>query len=162
MSAGLPGFGLSGVFFVLSALLMLPIELAATLRRRSSLARWGRVLRNAGLALAILAGTELTYAAVRLGLTQLSGPGARAHGGSAQPADPAAASVVHGIPVLPILGTLGLVAFVLVAAKTAELLSSLRPRASRSRTAPVDPRSRRGPVRPHRSSGDRPAALARR
>jgi hypothetical protein len=132
MAAGLPGFGLSGVFFVVSALFMVPIEVVSTLRGRSSLARWRSVLRNAGLALSIVAGVELTYAALHFALTQFSGSvsvahGGGAHGGPAQaPVRPV--DVVHVIPVLPILGTIGLVAIVLAAAKAAEILSDLRRR----------------------------------
>jgi hypothetical protein len=137
MSAGLPGFGLSGVFFVVSALLMVPIELVATLRGRSSLERWGRVLRSAGIALAILAGTELTYAAVHLAVTQLSGPASSAHSSSAQPGG-RATDVVRAIPVLPIVGTVGLVVIVIAGAKAAEMLSDLRRRPAH----PVANRSR--------------------
>ena len=126
MAAGLPGFGLSGVFFVASALLMVPIEIVATLRGRSSLERWGRVLRSAALALAILAAVELTYAALHLAVKELFGPTAGAGPGRSTEAGARTASVVHVIPVLPILGTLGLVAIVIICAKAAELLSDLR------------------------------------
>ena len=135
MVAGLPGFGLSGVFFLISALLMVPIELVATLRGRSSLARWGAVLRSAGIALAIVGGLELTYAVLHLAVTQLSGPAATgAHGsvegapGSSAPPASRPVDVVHAMPVAPILGTLGLVAIVILAGKAAELLSDLRGR----------------------------------
>lgn len=132
MTAGLPGFGLSGVFFLVSALFMVPIEVASTLRGRSSLARWGAVLRNAGIALAILAGVELTYGALHFAVTQLSGPVTRARGALAaahgrpvevvhRPVD-----VVHTLPVIPIVGTLGLVAIVIASAKAAEMLSDRR------------------------------------
>jgi hypothetical protein len=120
MVAGLPGFGLSGAFFIVSALLMLPIELGRTLRGRSSLARWGTVLRSAAIALAILAGIELTYAALHFALTELSGPATRAHGGAR---DGQAVHIASTIPVLPFLGTLGLVAIVTVGAKAAEMVS---------------------------------------
>jgi hypothetical protein len=137
MAAGLPGFGLSGVFFVVSALFMVPIEVVSTLRGRSSLARWRSVLRNAGLALSIVAGVELTYAALHFALTQFSGSvsvahGGEVHGGLAQAQAPGrTVDVVHVIPVLPILGTIGLVALVLAAAKAAEIVSDLRGRPTR-------------------------------
>jgi hypothetical protein len=124
MAAGLPGFGLSGVFFVVSALLMLPIEVVSTLRGRSSLARWAGVLRSAGIALAILAAVELTYAALHFAVTQLSGSVTGARGSLAQPHG-RTMDVVRAIPVLPVLATLGLVAIVTVSAKAAELLSDL-------------------------------------
>lgn len=161
MIAGLPGFGLSGVFYVCSALLMVPIELLATLCGRSSLERWGRVLRSAGIALALVAGTELTYAALQLVVTQLSavtrpsGPAGGAHGSSAALGGHAT-DVVRVIPVLPILGTVGLVVLVIAAAKAAELLSDLRrgpahPVANSSRP-PLELHSvgeRRSNARPH-------------
>jgi hypothetical protein len=127
MAAGLPGFGLSGVFFIVSALLMVPIEVVSTVRGRSSLARWGEVLRSAGIALAILAGLELTYAGLQVVVTLLSGSGA---GGRRTSAHPGARTMelVHAIPVLPVLGTLGLVVVVIASAKAAELLSVARRR----------------------------------
>jgi hypothetical protein len=139
MAAGLPGFGLSGIFFIVSALLMVPIEIVATLRGRSSLARWGTVLRSAGIALAILAGTELTYAALRLALAQLSGSASGA-GGSLARSGGRAAHVIHALPILPILGTLGLVAIVTAGAKLAEILSGLRALPVRSDATPTHPR----------------------
>ena len=120
MSAGLPGLGLSGVFFIVSALLMLPLEVVCTLRGRSSLARWGSVLRSVGIALMMIAGLELTYAVLHFGITQLPGWVTGAHGllhrdgGSVNP--------VRTLPVLPVLGTLGLAGIVIVGAKAAELL----------------------------------------
>lgn len=125
MAAGLPGFGLSGVFFVISALFMVPFEVVVTLRGRSSFARWRGVLRNAGLALAILAGLELTYAALHFAVTQLSGSASDAHSSQASHGG-RTVDVVHAIPVLPILGTLGLVAIVIACAKAAEILSDRR------------------------------------
>ncbi len=109
MSAGLPGLGLSGAFFIVSALLMLPIEVVHTLRGRSSLARWGSVLRNVGIALSMIAVLELTYAVLHFGITQLQ-------------AD-RSVNVARAIPVLPVLATLGLVGIVILGAKSAELLS---------------------------------------
>lgn len=112
MAAGLPGFGLSGAFFVVSALLMLPIEIVHTLRGRSCLARWISVLRNAAIALAILAGIELTYVALHFAAAELSGS--------------ASLDGVGTIPVLPFLGTLGLVALVAASGKAAEMFTALR------------------------------------
>lgn len=165
MTAGLPGFGLSGAFFLVSALLMVPIELVATLRGRSSLARWGTVLRSAAIALAIIAGIELTYAALHLVVTQLSGSATATHGGPAQPLGRTAA-VVHAIPVLPVVGTLGLVAILMVSAKVAELLSDLRRRrapAVPDRTIPsAGPLALDSPRTTRRPHTDLVAAVPRR
>jgi hypothetical protein len=162
MAAGLPGFGLSGVFFIVSALLMVPIEVVSTVRGRSSLARWGSVLRSAGLALAILAGVELTYAVLHFVVTQLSGSVTGAHGGLAQP-DGRTVNVVHTIPVLPILGTLGLVAIVTACGKAAEMLSDLRRQSIHPGADSATPGASHGhsasdgPPRAHRDAVDVPS-----
>lgn len=54
MVAGLPGTGIGGVFFLLSALLMPLVELVRTLQGRSNIRRWRVVLEHSGMALAIL------------------------------------------------------------------------------------------------------------
>ncbi len=55
MNAGLPGVGIAGLFFVISALLMPVVELARTLRGRSSLERWQGVAHDWLLAVAMVA-----------------------------------------------------------------------------------------------------------
>lgn len=59
MHAGIPGIGLGGLFFVLSALLMLAVELVNTARGRSSVARWRLVARQSGLAAGIVIATAI-------------------------------------------------------------------------------------------------------
>ncbi len=54
MVAGLPGTGIGGIFFLLSALLMPVVEFVRTLQGRSNLRRWRFVLRHSGIALGIL------------------------------------------------------------------------------------------------------------
>jgi hypothetical protein len=54
MTAGLPGTGIGGVFYLLSALFMPIIEIVMTLRGESSLARWFLVLRQLTIAASIL------------------------------------------------------------------------------------------------------------
>jgi hypothetical protein len=54
MTAGIPGIGLSGLLFVISALLMVVVELYRTVRGRSSVARWRFVGRQAAMALGIV------------------------------------------------------------------------------------------------------------
>jgi hypothetical protein len=60
MTAGLPGAGIGGLFFVLSAYFMLVVEITRTVRGRSSLARWGLVLRNVGIATAMIMAVTVT------------------------------------------------------------------------------------------------------
>jgi small-conductance mechanosensitive channel len=55
MAAGLPGFGLGGIFFIASALLAPLIELPRTLRGESSRERWRVIVRNLAFALAMVA-----------------------------------------------------------------------------------------------------------
>lgn len=59
MSAGLPGFGLGGLLFVICALLGPFAELARTARGTSSLASWRRTWRQFALAAAMVAAFEL-------------------------------------------------------------------------------------------------------
>ncbi len=55
MNAGLPGVGIAGLFFVVSALVMPLVELARTVTGRSSLDRWRGVAHDWLLAVAMLA-----------------------------------------------------------------------------------------------------------
>jgi hypothetical protein len=116
MSAGLPGVGLSGVFFIASALISVPLEIVQTVRGRSSTARWATVLRHLAMSIAMIAGLALCYAGLRVALAQ----GSRALSGRSPLA----------LPVLPVLATLGLVACVIGTAKGAQLISNA------GRTAP--------------------------
>jgi hypothetical protein len=65
MSAGIPGFGLGGLFFIACALLAPILELARTARGRSSRERWRMVGRHFALAVGMIAVIELTLDAVR-------------------------------------------------------------------------------------------------
>jgi len=56
MTAGLPGTGIGGVFYLLSALLMPFVELVKTLRGQSSWPRWVLVIRQFAMASGIVAG----------------------------------------------------------------------------------------------------------
>jgi hypothetical protein len=60
MSAGLPGLGLGGLFFIFSALLAPVPELWRTLRGRSDLASWRAIGRQLAQALAMVASIDLT------------------------------------------------------------------------------------------------------
>ena len=64
MSAGLPGLGLGGLFFVICALLAPFAELVRTLRGRSSAARWAETLRQFGLAVAMVGAFDLARRAI--------------------------------------------------------------------------------------------------
>ena len=124
MSAGLPGVGLSGVFFIVSALLMVPLEIARTLRGRSSLARWTTVLQHLAIAATMIVCLELVYAALRLVVELVRS--APSHLRSAAPPH------LHALPVAPVLATLGLLAMLLMAAKGAQLLARWRKSGTRA------------------------------
>jgi hypothetical protein len=123
MTAGIPGIGLGGLFFVISALLMVVVELYRTVRGRSSLARW----RFVGRQVAIAAGIVLTTMAA-LWLLELALPGdpLEVRAGTEQgagPSDGSGESLVAAlgeIPILatPILGTLAFLVLVLCLAET--------------------------------------------
>jgi len=69
MSAGLPGLGLGGLFFIISALLAPVPELWKTLRGRSGLAAWRVIGRQFAQAAAMIVGIDLTIRLVYGGLS---------------------------------------------------------------------------------------------
>lgn len=122
MSAGLPGVGLSGIFFIASALVTLPLEIARTIRGQSSLARWAAVLRHLAIAIAMIVCLELAYAVMHLAIDQLASVAHKsgAHGATAHRA------AFHMLPIAPVVATLGVIVILLVGAKAAHLLSRWR------------------------------------
>jgi hypothetical protein len=61
MTVGIPGAGLGGLFFVVCALLTIPVELVRTVLGRSSRARWRRAVQHTALAVSIVAVLGATY-----------------------------------------------------------------------------------------------------
>ena len=118
MTAGLPGFGLGGVFFIISALLAPFGELIMTVRGRSSRARWASVGRQLLIALAMIFAVGAMLGLVGL----VSGAG------------PLQALMS---PLLPLTWTGGLLVFILVTAKLVQLLLARRaPRPTRQFGSP--------------------------
>jgi hypothetical protein len=109
MSAGLPGLGLGGLFFIFSALLAPFPELWRTLRGRGDLASWRAIGRQLAQALAMVAAIDLT---LRLTYVVLSVAGV---------GDPPAADEATVLPLNLIGITTGLLILVLCGAKLAEL-----------------------------------------
>ena len=72
MTAGLPGSGIGGLFYIVCALLMPFIEFGQTLRGRSNPERWKNVARHSGLAWAIVVVVERSVWFVRIGLERLT------------------------------------------------------------------------------------------
>jgi hypothetical protein len=73
MTAGLPGTGLGGVFYLLSAFLMPFVEVVNTLRGRSSLRRWRMVAQQFGILVGIVSAFWATGWALKASLKKLSG-----------------------------------------------------------------------------------------
>jgi hypothetical protein len=109
MSAGLPGLGLGGLFFIFSALLAPFPELWRTLHGRSDLASWKAIGRQLVQALTMVAAIDLT---LRLTYVVLSAAGV---------GDPPAADEATVLPLSLIGITTGLLVLVLCGAKLADL-----------------------------------------
>jgi hypothetical protein len=116
MSAGLPGLGLGGLFFIFSALLAPFPELWRTLRGRSDLASWRSIGRQWMQALAMVAAIDLT---LRLTYVALSAAGI---------GNPPAADEATVLPLNLIGITTGLLVLVLCSAKLVELALRARSR----------------------------------
>jgi hypothetical protein len=116
VSAGIPGLGLGGLFFVLLALLAPFVELIRTMRGRSSVAAWRAVGRQFALALTMVAAVELTLRSL-YALADATG--------LAGPLSDRSPTVVA---LRPIGITLGLLACVLAAAKGMQLIATVRTR----------------------------------
>jgi hypothetical protein len=114
MSAGLPGLGLGGIFFILTALLLAPaVEISRTLRGQSSLGAWRMVGRQFAMALGMVAAIELTLRGAALL------PGVSASG---------AAEGLSGPAFQPIAISIGALLALLLAAKLVGLFLRPRPR----------------------------------
>lgn len=131
MSAGLPGLGLGGLFFVLSALLAPALELVRLARGRSSPERRRQIARQFAIAVAMIVAVDLTLRGVLLAAAALGA-------GEAGSADG-----VLVLPLTPIGITGAVLAVLLLAAKGAELLQRLS--LSRQRRAEVARRRRARP-----------------
>ena len=108
MSPGLPGIGLGGLFFIVSALFAPLPELVRTARGRSSRERWAGVARNLALALVMIAAINATLWVVRAAISGETG-------GS-----------IASAPLVALGITAGLLILVIGCAKLAELVSRAR------------------------------------
>lgn len=115
MSPGMPGAGIGGIFYLLSAVLMPFRELYRTARGRSSRARWLGVARQTGIALTIIGSIWATGWVLGLLLMDpATGGGREGHGG---PAEVAHATTVLGVgPLVAALLALGSVLLLVEAA----------------------------------------------
>jgi hypothetical protein len=103
MTAGVPGAGIAGLFYLAAALLAPLWNLVRRSRRQPSARRWSFVARLAVLALSMLSGIALAGLLIGLALTSASAiahvPGAYAHA-------PTAPFVIARLTVFLTLGTL--------------------------------------------------------
>lgn len=120
MSAGLPGLGLGGLFFVISALLAPLFELRRVLQGRSSTEAWRQVGRQFAIAVAMIVAVDLTLRGLLFTASLL---GADTDGRGAG---------LTVLPLAPIGITMALLAGILIAAKALQLGLRLgdRPRAA--------------------------------
>ncbi|HVL64604.1 MAG TPA: hypothetical protein VM573_05465 [Actinomycetota bacterium] len=123
MTAGLPGFALGGLFFVISALCMPFVELVRAAGGRSSRARWRFVARHTGIATGIVVSVERVVWLVTLGRTR-----DLAAGGAGGETDPVQVAATIAFPVVPVLLTVACLALVLLCSYVLLLLrGSVRP-----------------------------------
>ncbi len=81
MNVGLPGTGIGGLFYLITAFLMPVVELVRTMQGRSSWQRWSIVGRQTGLASGVVGCLWATgYAVTHLGVGPLHGTHAAAAG----------------------------------------------------------------------------------
>lgn len=109
MSAGLPGLGLGGLFFVISALLAPLFELHRTFAGRSSARAWRQVGRQFMIAVGMVIAVDLALRVVLI-LAALAGAGSMPSGQG-----------LTVLPLAPIGITTGLMLVVLAAAKGLQL-----------------------------------------
>ena len=135
MNAGLPGLGLGGLFFILTALVAPLIELGRTIRGESSPVAWATVGRQFGLAVAMIVAIELT---LRGALLLVAGAGVDGAGSGRG---------VTALPAAPLAVTVALLIGLLAATKGLQLLLRARERGRPARVIAVLTARRRYPVR---------------
>jgi hypothetical protein len=113
MSAGLPGLGLGGLFFILSALFAPFAEVVRIARGRSDAARRRQIGRQFMLALAMVVAIDLTLRGLLLAGALV---GAGSGGGEG----------IVAMPLAPIGITTGLLLLVLACAKGADVMLRVR------------------------------------
>jgi len=114
MSAGLPGLGLGGLFFVISALLAPLFELQRTARGQSSTAAWRQVGRQFAIAVTMIVAVDLALRGLLFAAGLL---GAETDAGGAG---------LTVLPLAPIGITTALLAVVVIAAKGLQLVLRVR------------------------------------
>jgi hypothetical protein len=135
VAAGLPGTGIGGLFFILSAFFMVVVELQRTLRGKSSRARWRIVGRHAAVAATMVAAVT---AAIWIVHRLVFAAGGKAGAGGSKSAHTVANQLV---PFSPVLITLAVLAMVLLTGYVAKFVFGRGEAAARADT-PALPRTR--------------------
>ncbi len=118
MIAGVPGIGIGGVFYLVCAFFMPFIEIANTLRGRSSARRWRMVAQQFGILCCVVAAFWGTGWALKISLKKLS-----AVSGSFSPhLSHAALNASNFLTVRPILLSLGAIATVMAVLSVANYI----------------------------------------
>ena len=120
MTAGVPGVGIGGLFFLVSALAMPFVELGRTVVGRSSSARWKLVLRHFSMAAGIIAAFSVSAWALGVALGSHPDPEA-ARAAAPTPVTGVEHVVPDPFPVAPIVVGLGVLALLLVGATVANV-----------------------------------------
>jgi hypothetical protein len=130
MNVGMPGTGVGGIFFVLCAILAVPIEIVRTLAGRSSPRRRREALYHALVAIGMVSVLAASYALLR---TLIALGSSRSGGRSA------AAAVPPLLPVAPVLLAIAVLVAILLAGAAAHLVAGRRDsRSARAAETPLE------------------------
>jgi uncharacterized membrane protein len=127
---------LSGVFYLLSAFVAIVVELVATIRGRSSIARWRIVIRHSSLAGGIVLSISVAYSSAKFLFPEAAPqqPSLAATGAAVDaPSNPLQGASLELVPIAPVLMTIGVLALLL----GLTLLLGLVVRGRRPRSEPV-------------------------
>jgi hypothetical protein len=120
MSAGLPGFGLSSLFFLACALVALPREALRFARGTSTRASRRQAVRQTALAVLIIAVVDLTFRFVFVG--EPDGVPTAPAGGPQEGVGSDGGVDIFVLPIAPLAFTAALLVALLLLAKTLELV----------------------------------------
>jgi hypothetical protein len=129
MTAGLPGVGIGGIFYLASAIMMPVRSLIVVLAGRPHEARWRVALRQAAIAAGILVALWATGLALGWMIASLFPLASAVNGGSA------AAHVRNVVRTSALLLSLGTLAAVLLLVQALRLVLPVRPTEQGARTA---------------------------
>jgi hypothetical protein len=99
---------------VVAAFVALVVELVATIRGRSSIARWRAVIRQSSLAAVIVLSITVVYSAAKILFSETPQPQLDASGTAVETtSQPVGAASLELLPIAPVLVTIGTLALLL-------------------------------------------------